>query len=270
MAVISSLSSVFCPPSIARSGRIQLGCRAGCTRAVSSSSFRRYAILGAGFAGVSVAWHLLQYCSTSLQVSVELYDEGGIGAGASGVSGGLLHPYSPKGKLVWKGLEGWNAALELLAVAEATDDRISRDAMTDSHIRHGTSRAPIAWKSGIVRPATSPKHTDDFRKWVKFSSDKQPKIAGLSCIDGKTASLLVPGLAISCDDLALHIDQGMSINPLHYLQALWMACKLYAHDISAKGSVHSNAVLKRIRVGSLSCLSEAMTLRDPLFLPVHG
>ena len=28
---------------------------------------------------------------------IDIYDEVGIGAGASGVSGGLLHPYSPKG-----------------------------------------------------------------------------------------------------------------------------------------------------------------------------
>lgn len=28
---------------------------------------------------------------------VDIYDEVGIGGGASGVSGGLLHPYSPKG-----------------------------------------------------------------------------------------------------------------------------------------------------------------------------
>lgn len=28
---------------------------------------------------------------------IDIYDEVGIGGGASGVSGGLLHPYSPKG-----------------------------------------------------------------------------------------------------------------------------------------------------------------------------
>lgn len=115
----------------------------------------RCAILGAGFAGLSVAWHLLQvfsfffsprfsigifleflfilcaYCRVfqevsrnykpwtfanflynfvlllskfifqnsckELQLSIDLYDEIGIGGGASGVAGGLLHPYSPKG-----------------------------------------------------------------------------------------------------------------------------------------------------------------------------
>jgi hypothetical protein len=29
---------------------------------------------------------------------IDIYDEVGIGGGASGVSGGLLHPYSPKGQ----------------------------------------------------------------------------------------------------------------------------------------------------------------------------
>lgn len=32
-------------------------------------------------------------------MSVDVYDENGVGGGASGVSGGLLHPYSPKGLL---------------------------------------------------------------------------------------------------------------------------------------------------------------------------
>lgn len=35
-----------------------------------------------------------------MSLSVDVYDEVGIGGGASGVSGGLLHPYSPKGILI--------------------------------------------------------------------------------------------------------------------------------------------------------------------------
>uniref|UniRef100_A0A0E0A5V9 FAD dependent oxidoreductase domain-containing protein n=1 Tax=Oryza glumipatula TaxID=40148 RepID=A0A0E0A5V9_9ORYZ len=59
----------------------------------------RYAVLGAGFAGLSVAWHLLKHSPKGSRVRVDIYDESGIGGGASGVSGGLLHPYSPKGEL---------------------------------------------------------------------------------------------------------------------------------------------------------------------------
>lgn len=31
------------------------------------------------------------------EMRIDIYDEVGIGGGASGISGGLLHPYSPKG-----------------------------------------------------------------------------------------------------------------------------------------------------------------------------
>lgn len=34
-----------------------------------------------------------------LGLRIDIYDENGIGGGASGVSGGLLHPYSPKGQV---------------------------------------------------------------------------------------------------------------------------------------------------------------------------
>lgn len=51
-----------------------------------------YAVLGAGLAGLSVAWHLLKHSPKDSRVSVDVYDKNGIGAGASGVSGGLLHP----------------------------------------------------------------------------------------------------------------------------------------------------------------------------------
>lgn len=31
---------------------------------------------------------------------IDIYDDTGIGGGASGAAGGLLHPYSPKGSLI--------------------------------------------------------------------------------------------------------------------------------------------------------------------------
>lgn len=39
----------------------------------------------------------LQQSPMDLRLHIDLYDEVGVGGGASGVSGGLLHPYSPKG-----------------------------------------------------------------------------------------------------------------------------------------------------------------------------
>ncbi|TYH93016.1 hypothetical protein ES332_A13G224600v1 [Gossypium tomentosum] len=87
---------------------------------LSSLSHRplRYAVLGAGFAGLSVACHLLKESPKDLNLHIDLYDEMGIGGGASGVSGGLLHPYSPKVKLLWRGAECWKECMKLLSIAE--------------------------------------------------------------------------------------------------------------------------------------------------------
>ncbi|KAK9907526.1 hypothetical protein WJX75_005385 [Coccomyxa subellipsoidea] len=41
-----------------------------------------------------------------------------------GRAAGLLHPFSPKGKLLWRGEEAMGAALELLAVANAHRERL--------------------------------------------------------------------------------------------------------------------------------------------------
>ena len=58
---------------------------------------RRYAVIGGGFAGVATVWHLLAHASTPLRV--HLFDGAGIAGGASGAAAGLLHPFSPKGKV---------------------------------------------------------------------------------------------------------------------------------------------------------------------------
>lgn len=50
----------------------------------------RIAILGAGFAGLSVAWHLQKL----IPCAITLFDKKGIGGGASGIATGLLHPYA--------------------------------------------------------------------------------------------------------------------------------------------------------------------------------
>jgi hypothetical protein len=59
---------------------------------------RRYAIIGGGFAGVATAWHLLAAGKGSV-AGLDLFDASGLGGGASGAAAGLLHPYTPKGKV---------------------------------------------------------------------------------------------------------------------------------------------------------------------------
>ena len=60
---------------------------------------RRYAVVGAGFAGIAAAWHLMQQGSQVGPTEVHLWDVAGLAGGASGAAAGLLHPFSPTGKV---------------------------------------------------------------------------------------------------------------------------------------------------------------------------
>jgi glycine/D-amino acid oxidase-like deaminating enzyme len=71
------------------------------------------AIIGAGFAGLAAAYFLSKY------FQVTLFDQKGIGGGASGISSGLLHPYpGEKGRRSWHADEAMAATRELLKIAE--------------------------------------------------------------------------------------------------------------------------------------------------------
>lgn len=70
----------------------------------------KIAIVGAGYAGLAAAWHLLQHGA-----KVVVFDGG---QGASHASTGLLHPAPGRRAVpVWRAEEGMQAALELLEVA---------------------------------------------------------------------------------------------------------------------------------------------------------
>ncbi|VAI83448.1 unnamed protein product [Triticum turgidum subsp. durum] len=107
----------------------------------------RYAVLGAGFAGLSVAWHLLKQSPKYSRVSVDVYDENGVGGGASGVSGGLLHPYSPKAKLLWRGGEFWKESMDLLRSAEKADGIAGSDG-------DGRDDEALIWRRQSVFPCS--------------------------------------------------------------------------------------------------------------------
>lgn len=77
----------------------------------------KIAIVGAGFAGISAAWHLCE----SQKAEVVVFDAIGLGGGASGIAAGLLHPFGgPRARLNAKGVEGMEASRRLmLAASEA-------------------------------------------------------------------------------------------------------------------------------------------------------
>lgn len=77
----------------------------------------RIAIIGAGFAGLSAAWHLL---SLKADCELVLFDPNGVGGGASGMAAGLMHPYvGEEGKRSFLGTEGLEASTKLIDAVEA-------------------------------------------------------------------------------------------------------------------------------------------------------
>lgn len=73
--------------------------------------------LSAGFAGLATAYHLAAFGS-----DVTVFDphDAGTGTSASSVAAGLLHPLTPRGKLIWKGEEGFKAAKHLIEVGASS------------------------------------------------------------------------------------------------------------------------------------------------------
>lgn len=74
---------------------------------------KKIAIVGAGFAGLAATYFLSQ------KFQVTLFDKIGIGAGASGISSGLLHPYpGEKGRLSWHAEDALTLSKQLIDAAE--------------------------------------------------------------------------------------------------------------------------------------------------------
>lgn len=148
----------------------------------------RVAVIGAGVAGLSTVWHLLEN-----DIETVLYDAIGIGGGASGISTGLLHPFPGKKALrSWKADEGMQASLQLLNVAEK-----------------GLGR-PVAEKKGIFRPAISIQQKEDFF------------FRALQDLDAEWKEISLPGMPTTS---GLWIENGVTVYSRLYLQGLWSACE---------------------------------------------
>ncbi|XP_030546650.1 putative thiamine biosynthesis oxidoreductase ThiO isoform X1 [Rhodamnia argentea] len=185
----------------------------------------RYAVLGAGFAGLSVAWHLLRHSPEELHLRVDIYDESGIGGGASGIAGGLLHPYSPKVKLLWQGAECWKECLKLLKIAErVVHKRNSNPQNVKLEWNLGDS---IIRRRGILRPAMDAKHLDTLTN----NAQNCLPFCKIESIDKDAAEALVPNMKVPFNSV-FHMPEAVNIHPLCYLQALFLACQDLVEEMS--------------------------------------
>ncbi len=146
----------------------------------------KIAVIGAGFCGLACAWH----AASSLKAKVILFDKQGIGAGASGLTAGLIHPYAgPRAQASWMAEVAMQETIKLLSIA-----------------------APNSYRqSGILRPEVAgmdfseAKNHPDVEWWDAALCQKHiPELAPL------------PGL---------FIRSGITVNCPAYLQGLWQACQ---------------------------------------------
>ena len=221
---------------------------------------QRYAVIGAGFAGVAVAWHLLQHASPCNPIRIRLYDAFGIGAGGSGVAAGLLHPYTPRGKVLWQGREAFQDALHLIEAAESAN---------------GTEDSPFVWRHGLLRPARQLKQAQQFAKHI-ISHPHGAELAeemGARCIyDVEELEKMVPGMrfehnlmeAADAEKLlqeststsksaafGLFTRNAVVLQPQHYLAALWKSCQNMHIELASSSST---ATFHKRRVSSLAQL----------------
>ncbi|XP_074365918.1 uncharacterized protein LOC141706926 isoform X2 [Apium graveolens] len=184
----------------------------------------RYAVLGAGFAGLSVTWHLLQHCPKESHVCIDIYDDVGIGGGASGVSGGLLHPYSPKVKPLWRSMECWKESLKLLSIAEAA---VGYNKLNDAS---QDSDDFVVRRRGIIRPAVSLKNLD----LMKENAQHCIASCRVESIDKESSERLVPNLCVPFN-LAFYMPEAINVHPQRYLEALYSACQNLVKEMSVLG-----------------------------------
>ena len=151
----------------------------------------KVAVVGGGFAGVSVCWHLLQQGNCS----VTLFDPLGIGGAASAVSTGLLYPFTGRLALrTWLGTEGMEATNELLEVAESALGR------------------SVGARTGVYRMAALPVQKKAFYE--------------RSLVDSE--AIWIPDMRsqipLAIEAPGLWIPSGITVFSKLYLEGLWLAC----------------------------------------------
>ncbi|EPP30257.1 FAD dependent oxidoreductase family protein [Chlamydia psittaci 08-2626_L3] len=157
----------------------------------------RIAVLGAGYAGLSVTWHLLLHSQGT--ATIDLFDPVPLGQGASGLSSGLLHGFTGK--------KAMKPPLADLGIT-STHSLIT-EASKALHI-------PIVLSRGIIRPAVDDEQAEIFMKRVEEFPNE------LEWWEKARCEMTVPGIVANLG--ALFIKNGVTINNNAYINGLWDAC----------------------------------------------
>ncbi|CAN6459753.1 unnamed protein product [Victoria cruziana] len=185
---------------------------------------------------------------------IDIFDEVGIGGGASGVAGGLVHPYSPKVKLLWRGAECWEEALKLLRVAEMAVQSRSLSWNKEMFYETIDSDGPIFWRRGIIRPATKIKILDTMTENARHHLES----CKLEVVTNNFVKKLMPDVVLPLNT-AFYMPQAVNIHPMRYLQALFFACKDLSETSVVPGNPSKVICFHKKEINSLQELSDAYT-----------
>lgn len=159
----------------------------------------RVAVLGAGYAGLSVTWHLLLHSQGV--ATIDLFDPVPLGTGASGLSSGLLHYFTgkkaTKPPLADQGLNSTHALIT--EASKALNQR-------------------IVASCGILRPASDSEQAEIFKQRAQEFPNE------LEWWEKAQCELTVPGISIPSHLGSLFIKNGVTIDNTAYVQGLWEAC----------------------------------------------
>lgn len=233
---------------------------------------KRIAVIGAGFAGLAAAYYL------SEKFQVILFDQKGIGGGASGISSGLLHPYpGEKGRRSWHAEEALQATRELLKVAE---EELGR---------------PVAQYEGILRVGECLEPGDDVEPLsngtflIKSGITVFPelyleglwkacqkrgvqlelkKIASLEELSGFDHTILAVGAGIrhfpECSHLKINFVKGQVLTcALDHPLERSISSKRYFALTTSENICHLGATYEREFTDDLPCKETAMALLKP-------
>lgn len=156
-------------------------------------------ILGAGFAGLAVTWHLLHESKTG--VSIDVYDPKPIGQSTSGLCPGLLHSFI--GKQANKSPFADEALFETHQLISSASEEFNHS---------------LILSKGMLRVSMNPEQKASFEK----NAGLYPK--ELELWDPKKCLSAVSGLKMTEDAIGLFVKNALTIDVLSYLQGLWRHC----------------------------------------------
>ena len=189
-----------------------------CASTLRAKTGRCAAIIGGGLSGLATA---AAFASRGFGVLIiDASGEPGR-APASSAAAGLLDPLTPKGKLMWQGLQAFDSARKLLDAAAAIEQQHST--LPPLYRVAGTVHVPRGRKDAAALREAAMQHTaseECNRLGIAFVDSAAPHgiASSATAVPAEVASLARSG---ACPDGALYCGCGLLVDVPRYLCQLW-------------------------------------------------